>query len=684
MVATNHTNQWSNGVQRGAQLLNQGHHKEALKELLKALNHNPEDALICYNIGLAYYWLKDYVQAETYYRKAIITHPDFVEAYHNLAQTYSAQHKIPQAIDSYQKALELNAQDYQSAFNLGLIYRKLGDSRRAIAAIKSAIRSNPNLDEAICTLGMIFCEQYRFEEALVCLDQALCINPSMAQALYYKGVVAQKTGQYEISLQHYQKATTCDPAFAPAQWLYHLSLPMVYDHPEQIEPYRHRFEANLDRLILSIDLSEEAHKTFALKGIQTTTNFYLQYQGFDDLALQKKYGCFVHKVVKACYPQWTIEKKMPPLGSNPKIRIGYVTTFMHDHTVGTFLSGWLESHSKTEFDIHCYHVGMRVDETTHHLRHLSHHFHYFAGNLETAAGQIHKDNLHILIYPDIGMDPMTTLLGALRLAPVQCVCWGHPVTTGLPTMDYFLSSDLMEPENADAFYSETLVRLPNIDLYYYPPTPPEKPKSRHEFGIPEDRLLFLSSQSIFKYLPQHDDIYPRIAKEAPHSFFVFICNQSKNATERFQSRLRNAFASFGLNSDQFCQFVTKLKHDEFLSLNLSADVLLDSLEWSGGKTTLEAISCGLPVVTLPGRFMRGRHAYAMLRMMGMAETIALNKSNYCDIAIRLAQDPIFLSEIKDQMAANRHRLYHDKTFMTELEKFFHSIVDQHIDQGPDA
>jgi predicted O-linked N-acetylglucosamine transferase (SPINDLY family) len=350
---------------------------------------------------------------------------------------------------------------------------------------------------------------------------------------------------------------------------------------------------------------------------------------------------------------------------------------MYDHTVGTFLSGWLENHTQKDFEIHTYYVGQKVDHVTRHISNLSPHFHYFAGNMEAAARQIDSDDLHLLVYSDIGMAPITLQLAALRLAPIQCKGWGHPVTTGLPTIDYYLSSDLMEPENAAAYYSESLVRLPNIALCYRPPKLPEKPKTRQALKIPDHRFVYLSTQSIFKYLPQHDDIYPRIAKAVPQACFVFISNESKSATTRFRLRLKKAFACYGLDAGQFCCFSKRVKFEDFLSLNMVADVLLDSLEWSGGKTTLEALSCGLPVVTLPGRFMRGRHAYAMLRMMGLDDTIADDKDAYCAIAVRLAKEPLFLSQIKAFIAQNRSKLYHDQSFIKALESFYRSVIFQY-------
>jgi protein O-GlcNAc transferase len=301
--------------------------------------------------------------------------------------------------------------------------------------------------------------------------------------------------------------------------------------------------------------------------------------------------------------------------------------------------------------------------------------------LEAAAGQIESDKLHILVHTDIGMNPITLQLAALRLAPIQCKGWGHPVTTGLPTVDYYLSSDLMEPEDADRHYSETLVRLPNLALCFTPPQLPLAPKSRKELGIDPDRFIYLTTQSIFKYLPQHDDIYPKIARAIPHASFVFLANQSQAATKKFFDRLRMAFRAYGLNADQYCRFSPRLTLMDFYSLNLAADVLLDTFDWSGGKTTLEAIGCGLPVITCPGRFMRGRHAYAMLKMMGITSTIASDKSSYCQLAIRMAADKVFYTGVKNEFLRRRNKVFSDRTIGRALEDFYRSAVQKQLEAG---
>ena len=142
--------------------------------------------------------------------------------------------------------------------------------------------------------------------------------------------------------------------------------------------------------------------------------------------------------------------------------------------------------------------------------------------LEQWRQTILADAPHVLLYPEIGMDPTSVALAAQRLAPVQCNALGHPVTSGCPTLDYYLTSDLMEPPGSAEQYTERLTRLPNLSIYYEPDPPPTDAIARADVGLRPTATVYWSGQSLYKYLPQFDDVYPRIAKAVPDSQFVFI------------------------------------------------------------------------------------------------------------------------------------------------------------------
>src|SRR6185369_581127 len=149
---------------------------------------------------------------------------------------------------------------------------------------------------------------------------------------------------------------------------------------------------------------------------------------------------------------------------------------------------------------------------------------------------------------------------------------------------------------------------------------------------------------LFKYLPQHDDVFARIAKRLPAAQFIFLTPRDAIG-KIFLERLDRAFAAEGLKASDHCIVHPALLPHDYLNLNVVSDVFLDSLEWSGGVTALEAIACGLPIVTLPGPYMRGRHSYGILTQLGVTETIARDKAEYVEIAARLGQDKKWRDEV---------------------------------------
>jgi predicted O-linked N-acetylglucosamine transferase (SPINDLY family) len=285
------------------------------------------------------------------------------------------------------------------------------------------------------------------------------------------------------------------------------------------------------------------------------------------------------------------------------------------------------------------------------------------------------DRPHVLLYPEIGMNHEVGALAAQRLAPVQCMSLGHPDTSGFPTMDYFLSSDLMEPADADDHYTEKLVRLPNISVYYEPLETILPPVTRAELGIREGVTAFWCGQSLFKYLPQHDGVFPRIAQEVKDCQFVFIEHpKGAAATRDFGARLDRAFQAVGLNASDYCVILPRREQHAFVAAIGTCDIVLDSVGWSGFNSTIEGLVHDLPIVTLKGPLMRGAHTAAVLTMMGMQDTIADTVDGHVAIAARLARDPDWRAAIKARMAADKHRVYRDRACIEALQDFLERVA----------
>jgi protein O-GlcNAc transferase len=236
----------------------------------------------------------------------------------------------------------------------------------------------------------------------------------------------------------------------------------------------------------------------------------------------------------------------------------------------------------------------------------------------------------------------------------------------------------MEPDDADAHYREKLVRPPNLSICYEPPEIEPAPVGRSYFGFGESDVVYLCTQSLFKYLPQFDAVFPRIAQGVERSRFVFL-NYSKSPKlgDCFMRRLASAFSRCGLRAEDHVRLLPHLDPHHYRALNQSADIFLDSLGWSGCNSTLEAISCNLPVVTMPGTLMRGRHTHAILKMIGLVETEARDLDGYVKIARRMGNDSGWRKSISEETARLKHRTYRDEACIRGLEDFLRSSVESH-------
>jgi predicted O-linked N-acetylglucosamine transferase (SPINDLY family) len=369
--------------------------------------------------------------------------------------------------------------------------------------------------------------------------------------------------------------------------------------------------------------------------------------------------------VTARYP--AVELAAPPAAGEP-LRVGIVSGYFWQHSVWKVgLKGWMTQLDPKRFALYGYHTSYKHDGETALARERSHKFVQGPHPIEKWREIIAADRPNVIIYPEIGMNHEAAELAAMRLAPVQCSYIGHPQTSGLPTIDCFLSGELIEPPEAASHYSEKLVTLPNIGFHYEPLELAGAEMTRAELGLRPNATAYWCAQSLFKYLPQYDAVFPRVARAVPGCQFVFIRHIGQGVTDLFQRRLERAFAAAGLTASEHCVFLSPLDMSRFQAASAQCDAMLDSIGWSGGNTTLEALAQSLPVVTFEGALMRGRVSAGMLRMMGMPETIAASIDDYVALAVRIGQDQAWREETRRRVAQNRDRLYRDPQCIAALQ-----------------
>ncbi|HVJ54605.1 MAG TPA: tetratricopeptide repeat protein [Aliidongia sp.] len=653
----------------------QGRLEEAAERYRHLLGRDPKNGRAHYGLGCALLGLGRLETAVPCFREAIRLNPNAPEIHNNLGMTLFRLGRLPDAAQAWQNALRLQPDFYEARLNFGTALGRLGRPDLALDQFKAAIRLRPDRVDPHRGQGDALINLGRMDEAAASYRAALDLRPEDAVLHNNLGTILASLDRRDEAVESYETALRLDPDnLGTRANLAVTRLRVIYPDAAEIERSRAAYAADLTALLAAAEAQIAEGKRPAPEATGDVPPFFLAYQGRNDRELQALYGRFVGAVVAAARPDWTEAPAIEPSGA--KIRVGILSSSFWDHAVWRIvIKGWLAGLDRERFELYGYHVGAVADAETERAAGLCHRFTGGRRPLDAWAETVRADKLNVLIFPDIGMDALTIRLAALRLAPVQAASWAHPETTGLATIDAFLTSDLMEPADGEAAYTEKLVRLPNLASCYEPPplAPAEVTRAAH--GIPEDAVLYWCCQSLFKYLPAQDRLFAEIAKRVPNAHFAFISFQRGPAmTELFRDRLAQAFAAEGLDAAKHCTFLPRLSAAEFAGFTRLADIFLDSIGWTGGNTTLEALGAGLPVVTQAGALMRGRHSAGILTMLGLPELIAQDETGYVELAVRLGTDEAARRDLAGRITTGRDRLYGDKQAIAGLAAWIEEAV----------
>jgi len=550
-------------------------------------------------------------------------------------------------------------------------HRAAGEANRADDILRELRSAFPRDPRPVHALASVKALEMELEQAIELAERACALAPASLNSLFLAADCARLLGRQRQCRDFIARML----AIAPNQPITRLldavnCLPHVYRSEDEIAKARALFARKLERLSSALAACPPSP---ALCRAFSQGMYNLPYQGQNDRELQQKYGDLAVALHGKAYPQWAGRLSMPAVDG--RIRVGFVSAFFCRHSNWRVpIKGWVSQLNRDDFELFGYSVGSRRDAATAEAEDAFEYYFTEAAAFERMAERIRSDRLHVLIYPEIGMSAEASRLAMLRLAPMQCTSWGHPNTSGLSTVDYFLSSELMEPDDAQEAYSEKLVCLPNSSVYIDPEPPPAERFTRADFGLRDAATVYLCIQYLSKYLPQFDTLLTRIAGAVPDSQFVFLEGTKPPIRQQLAARLRRAFEQQRLDYEHHVHWLPHLPEDRFRGLQRLADVFLDTPEWSGCNTALEAIDYDLPIVTLPGRWMRGRHCYAFLRQIGVEDTIASSEDDYVNLATGLATRDAFRRSVRDGMAAGKQRLFRDAKPVTALEEFLRNVV----------
>jgi len=712
--------------------LQSGNNELAVQLIGKSIAVNPADPASYINRGNALKNLGKFDAAIDSYQQALTCQPDSVEAHFNLAVTLTAAGRLDAAVMHYEHVLLFNPAYAAAHYNLGNLLKEQGLLNRAVAHYRQALMLKPNYPDVDFHLALIYQMLNNPLDATRHYRQAIALRADHAEAHNNLALLLQAAGEFQNAFAHYQQAILHRPDFAGAhinlaaayftqgqlkEAIEHCRCALALD-PEQVEAYNNlavalkdqgqqqqaiaalqmslqlkadfaeaRWKLAMAQIPLHLDDAREtgrAKLTAALELLDgwfdderialgepcvgTDQLFYLAYQEFSNREILARYGRLCNRLMK----HWQEKQafSLPRQARQGLIRVGVVSAHIRTHSVwDALVKGWFEHLDTERIELHVFHTGNQQDQQTVWAKTRAASFAQGLTTLKQWCDAILEKQLDVLIYPEIGMDMMTVKLASLRLAPLQLASWGHPETSGLPSIDYYLSAEYLEPADASAHYTEKLLCLPHLGCHYNPEMVISIAPDLAGLGIASGVPLLLCPGVPFKYTPQHDAVFVEIAAKLGSCQFVFFIHRSGDLSDKLRQRLTVVFAAGGLDFNDYCVFIPWLDKAAFYGLMKHASVFLDTIDFSGFNTAMQAISCALPVVTREGQFMRGRLAAGILRRMGITELIADSQNAYVELVVRLAQDAQYRQQLVQCIESSRDVLYNDVAPVQALQSF---------------
>ncbi len=598
--------------------------------------------------------------------------PPTARDFNRLAVDEIATGNLADALAHAQEAVNREPKKIAWRETLARAHYRQGNLSAVIAIFDSIVNDEPGNAGAWKRLTRLLVEHWQFERADVAASRALALDPGDVQSLSLRVYIKHEMGLAGEAVSVAIAGAAAHPDILPLALDARLLLPMIYADASDIDMRRARYEEGLAALQQELPRwMDRAEQVFSVE----RSNFLLAYQGKNDRELQTRYANLIGGLVEAAAPE--LKKPLPiRFDGKRKLRIGFVGKWFYSSTAGNYFERWITQLDPAKFERHVYYTGQGGDELTQRITAGCEHFTRLLMGPRDNGQRILSDQLDVLIHPEVGMSTGSYLLSAMRLAPVQIAAWGHPVTTGSAEIDYFLSCKLMEPEGHAAHYSEKTILLDGIGVdLALPPT--GKTITRSALGLPADAHLYYCPQSLFKIHPDMDEIFVKILAADSRAVLVFFQGGSRAITMAFAHRLVGRLETAGIAAKGQFKFLPRLNGDMFRSALALADTMLDTLHWSGGGTSLDAFVAGVPVVTLPGEFMRGRQTMAMLQLMGLEQFIADDINDYVAKAIEIASNRELNKSIRGKIAMNKSRVFGRAEANTEFAEKLWAAAQGH-------
>lgn len=659
----------------------------------KILASEPRLAAAWSGLGLCFERQKQLPQAISVYHKAIDLEPLDPEFLNNLGICLFANQQMDEALSVFKRLLALSS-DPEVAYNYAIMLIQSQKYAQALEILEPLIADHPfweppqiqlfvlmrsftyepdalsflegqrqkdaeNAFAYLC-LSIYYSERREVELAVRYCRIALRLNRNLFEA--YRNLISlfHTKGSYTYAIELALRLHEIENSPQSALEVLISTQKPVVESMTEIHDLLQQIDGILDYFLAH---PEEMQFLKLRSSRPYTINFYHMYYRGEDRLLQEKLAAFhSFRLFETQFEK--TEHKKP--------RLGFVSLRFYDHSVMHLLQRAVETIlASGKFETYVYFIyyppTSKYDALTQQMESLSDHFSQLSLDYLDAMKQIRNDELDVLIYLDIGMDSLSYTLALAKLANYQLVLPGHPVTTGMKTIDYFISSQLLEPPGTERFYTEKLVRLPGLPDYQLFPEP--APACRQDLGLPPGNLYFCP-MTIFKVHPEFDQLVIGILEKDPDAEIVFL--QFKN---NLHILLMQRFAkSMSAALYERIHFISWSTREIFFQRLMAVDVIMDTFYFGGGNTAYQAFGLACPVVCLDLPWSKSRWTQAMYLLMGIDDLIAKDRQDYIDISVRLAQDKVWQRQKRQQIRAKSAVLFDNPTWSEALLDFCFQLV----------
>ncbi len=598
------------------------------------------------SLGNAFQAAGEAGQSIAAYQEAARLDPTFPAAQINLGNALEAACRFEEAVAAHRAAFRLAPTEAGIPLRLGNILTVLGRLPEAVASFQQATRLDPRCFEALDNLATALLRQGRLEEAIGRYREAIRLAPNNTLCIGSLGEALERAGRIEEAIAVWQEAVVrtpspeiyfllgnalrtigkTDEAMAATRQALHLNphFCFAYNNLGNLFKDQGLLDPALDCYKKAAEMqppSADAHSNLVY-----CSNFHADY---DPAALLDEARIWTQKHT-ASIARCSAHANDP--APDRRLRIGYVSADFRHHVVGFNLLPLVREHDHENFEIFCYTNRSEGDHVTEEFRSLADHWRDITTLDDVqAAEMICRDGIDILVDLTMHMGRNRLLLFARKPAPVQVSLLASCSTTGLDTIDYRISDPYLDPpgSNLDC-YVEKVFRLPHTAWSYqtsgalFPAHPPPSLKT--------GRVTFGCRNNFTKVSPPVLDLWIRVLEAVPRSQLLL-----QTPSGSIRSITLDRFTGKGIAADRI-EFLERAPWKEFIESYHRMDIALDPFPYSGWITTCDALSMGVPVITLAGKTLLGRGGKSILSNVGLPELIAETPEQYVEIAATLAND----------------------------------------------